>query len=133
MGPKVEPGGIEPPENRGVDDDDDDSEHSRATGRATGRRQTALQEVIAAWPDLNGHEKSAIVTIVRASVSGGAQPRQREPERPRVLDGRRDARKGIKSTAGRDAGAVATAPDDSADRSRGGSAARRGQESGGAP
>lgn len=124
----MEPGGIEPHENQTGAVAKTDSHTPRATGRATGTRQTALQEVIAAWPDLQGHEKSAIVTIVRASSSCEYHSSQREPESPRDSDGRRGARKGIKSTAGRDAGADAQTPDSSAGRSRGGAVDRLGRK-----
>ncbi|MEM9558716.1 MAG: hypothetical protein AAF995_00280 [Planctomycetota bacterium] len=53
-----------------------------AHGRTQRRRRRALDEVIANWDQLQGHERSAIVTIVRSSLTAAAVQRMATGTQP---------------------------------------------------
>ena len=128
----MEPGGIEPPPKPPSRHEDSRSDDTRATRRAT-RPDRGLLEIVHAWPNLPHHERSAILTIVRASLSLRSTECDRHaPDRPRIADERSAARQGIKSSFDGDAGADRGTPPASQIASTGGLAARDADREGGA-
>ena len=113
--------------------DDSETEHN-AHGRTQDTRQDrGLREICRAWPNLAHHERSALLTIVRASerVRSGDEARS-EPDRPRDPFGRSHAREGVKSEFGGVAGADQRTAPDSTHAAAGGHAAAVAANEGGA-
>ena len=103
----MEPGGIEPTPDAASPPKNADSEHERATWRATDPH-LALVQVVLAWPQLDEHERAAVLAIVRArpQALAGSRVDERLPaDRPLIPDVRSFARTGVPSTRGRDEGA----------------------------